>query len=597
MLKDRAIRSTYTRLKFLIVRYRKLWIFGIVALVATDLMGMTIPWLIKGGIDAILQRREGPTGLLRYPLLILGAALLQGVSRYLWRININGFSRRSESDLRSAAFAHLLKLPLSYFHYMKTGDLMSRLTSDVQAVRELMGFGSLAIVDCFVVVSLSLSFMIAIDPWLTLWSLLALPLITVTVRVFGRQIFQWSREVQRQLSELSAYVQENLAGIRVIQAYAQEENRVRTFSGISSEYMRKNLWLATLWGVFWPLMQVVAGVAATVVLWLGGRRVLEGTMTLGEFVAFNGYLGMLTWPLMAVGHVVNQYQRGTAALSRIGEILDARMAPGYLEDETGGSVQPIRGRIEFRNLTFAYREGDAPVLRGVSLVIPEGGTCGIIGKTGAGKSSLIHLLPRLFEPPEGTVFIDGVDIRQIPLSKLRETIGLVSQDIFLFSGTVRENILLGLQESCHEGLEEATRIAQLLPTVQQFPSQFNTVLGERGVRLSGGQKQRTALARAIIKNPPILILDDAFSSVDTETEDEILRSLEKFMRGRTTLLVSHRVSTVQRAEQILYMLDGKIIERGTHEELLALRGPYYRIYQKQQLVREFEGMARAKERA
>ena len=544
-----------------------------------------------------MQRREDSTHLLRYPLLILGAALLQGIFRYLWRININGFSRRSESDLRSAVFSHLLKLPLSYFHYMKTGDLMSRLTSDVQAVRELMGFGSLAIVDCLVVISMSLSFMIAIDPWLTLWSLLALPLITVTVRVFGRQIFQWSREVQRQLSELSTYVQENLAGIRVVQAYAQEENRIRTFTDISSDYMRKNLWLATLWGVFWPLMQVVAGVAATVVLWLGGRRVLEGTMTLGEFVAFNGYLGMLTWPLMAVGHVVNQYQRGTAALSRIGEILDARIAPGYLGDGRGVSLQPIRGRIEFRNLNFAYRESDAPALRGISLAISEDTTCGIIGETGAGKSSLIHLLPRLFEPPEGTVFIDGVDIRPIPLGELREAIGLVSQDIFLFSGTIQENILFGLQETRHEGLEEAARIAQLLPTVQQFPSQFNTVLGERGVRLSGGQKQRTALARAIIKSPPILILDDAFSSVDIETEDEILRSLEKFMRGRTTLLVSHRVSTVQRADQILYMRDGQIIERGTHEELLALRGAYYRVYQKQLLVREVEGMARAEERA
>jgi ATP-binding cassette subfamily B protein len=560
-------------------------------------MGMMIPWLIKGGLDAILQRGEGSTRLFRYPLLILGAALLQGIFRYLWRININGFSRRSESDLRSAVFSHLLKLPLTYFHYMKTGDLMSRLTSDAQAVRELLGFGSLAIVDCFVVISMSLSFMIAIDPWLTLWSLLALPLITVTVRVFGKQIFQWSREVQRQLSDLSTYVQENLAGIRVVQAYAQEENRIRTFTDISSEYMRKNLWLATLWGVFWPLMQVVAGVAATVVLWLGGRRVLEGTMTLGEFVAFNGYLGMLTWPLMAVGHVVNQYQRGTAALSRIGEILDAKMAPGYQGNGRDAFFQPIRGRIEFRNLNFSYRESDAPVLRGVSLVIPEGTTCGIIGETGAGKSSLIHLLPRLFEPAEGTVFIDGVDIRRIPLGKLREAIGLVSQDIFLFSGTIQENILFGSQESCHEGLEEATNIAQLLPTVRQFPSQFNTVLGERGVRLSGGQKQRTALARAIVKNPPILILDDAFSSVDAETENEILRSLEKFMRGRTTLLVSHRVSTVQGADQILYMRDGKIIERGTHEELLALKGAYYQVSQKQRLVREVEGMTRTEERA
>jgi len=560
-------------------------------------MGMMIPWLIKGGIDAVLQRRESPVPFLRYPLLILGAALLQGFFRYLWRVNIHGFSRRSESDLRSVVFSHLLKLPLSFFQHTKTGDLMSRLTNDVQAVRELLGFGSLAIVDAFVVISMSLSFMIAIDPWLTLWSLLAMPLITFTVRFFGPQIFQWSRDVQQQLSTLSTYVQENLAGVRVVQAYAQEENRIQGFAEISSEYMRKNLWLATLWGVFWPLMQVVAGVAATVVLWLGGHRVLEGTMTLGEFVAFNGYLGMLTWPLMAVGHVVNQYQRGTAALSRIGEILNTQVAPGYLQEEKDVPVRAIQGRIEFRNLSFAYREGDPPVLKGISLVIPEGTTCGIIGETGAGKSSLVHLLPRLFEPPAGAVFIDGVDIRQIPLGALREAVGLVAQDVFLFSGSIRENILFGFRDSRNEALEDAARVAQMLPTIEQFPSQFETVLGERGVRLSGGQKQRTALARAIIKNPPILILDDAFSSVDTETEDEILRSLERFMRGRTTLLISHRISTVQRADQILCLRDGKIIERGSHEELLAVRGAYYRVYQRQQLVREVEGMTRTEERA
>ncbi len=558
---------------------------------------MMIPWLIKGGIDGVLHQGNSSVPLLRYPLLILGAALFQGFFRYLWRVNIHGFSRRAEADLRSVVFSHLLKLPLSFFHYTKTGDLMSRLTNDVQAVRELMGFGSLAIVDSLVVVSMSLAFMIAIDPWLTLWSLLAMPLITLSVRFFGHQIFRWSRDVQQQLSTLSTYVQENLAGIRVVQAYAQEQNRIVDFTKISSEYLRKNLWLATLWGLFWPLMKVVAGIAAAVVLWLGGHRVLEGSMTLGEFVAFNGYLGMLTWPLMAVGHVVNQYQRGTAALSRISEILNAQVAPGYMRGEGDIWARPLRGHIEFRNLNFAYREGNPPALTGISLIIPVGTTCGIIGETGSGKSSLVHLLPRLFEPPEGTVFVDGMDIRQIPLTTLREAIGLVSQEIFLFSGTIRDNILFGYRDSRKEALEEAARIAQILPTIQQFPSRFETILGERGVRLSGGQKQRTALARAIIKNPPILILDDAFSSVDTETEDEILRTLKQFMRSRTTLLISHRVSTVQRADRIVYMREGKIIEQGTHEELLALKRAYYRLCQRQQLDREVEEMVHAEKRA
>jgi ATP-binding cassette subfamily B protein len=549
---------------------------------------MAVPWLIKGGVDAVLSRERDLWGVLQYPLMILGAALLQGCFRYFWRVNIHGFSRRAEADLRSAVFSHLMRLPVSYFQRTKTGDLMSRLTNDVQAVRELMGFGSLAVIDAAIVITFSLAFMIAIDPWLTLWALLVMPLITVTVKFFGRHIFRWSRDVQEQLSDLSTYVQENLAGVRVVQAYAQEQNQIDGFKKISAEYLSRNLWLATLWGVFWPLMKVVAGVAAAVVLWLGGRRVLDGSMTLGEFVAFNGYLAMLTWPLMAVGHVVNQYQRGTAALSRIWEILSAPVAPAYLDHGPAPSLDPLRGDVEFRNLHFAYTDGGPEVLKNISLTIPAGSTCGIIGEIGAGKSTLIHLLCRLFEPPAGTVFVDGRDVTEIPVAALRDTIGLVAQDIYLFSGSMRDNILYGCPDSNGETLEEAARAAQLLPTIEQFTRKFDTVLGERGVRLSGGQKQRTALARAVAKNPPVLILDDAFSSVDTDTEDRILNRLGGFIAERTTLIISHRISTVQRADTIVYMRAGEIIERGSHEELLAERGAYYRLHQRQRLVREVE---------
>lgn len=528
--------------------------------------------------------------------MILGAAAVQGLFRYCWRINIHGFSRRCEADLRDHVFAHLQKLPLSYFQYTKTGDLMSRLTNDVQAVRELMGFGSLAIIDAGVVIVFSLTLMIAIDPWLTLWSMMAMPLIPIVVRFFGRHIFRWSRATQEQLSAMSEYVLENFSGIRVVQAYAQEQNQIHGFDAISAEYRRKTMWLATLWGIFWPLMQVMAGLAATVVLWLGGRQVLQGTMTLGEFVAFNGYLAMLTWPLMAIGYVANQYQRGTAALSRLAEVLDAPISPRYKSLPASNGQGPVRGAIEFRDLTFAYNANEPPIIKNLTLQIPAGKICGIIGETGAGKSTLVNLLLRLYEPADQTVFVDGVDIKQTDRHRLENSIGYASQDIFLFSGSVRENILLSADNGAAHRVEAAARIAQLLPTIESFGAGFDTVIGERGVRLSGGQKQRTALARAIIKDPPILILDDAFSSVDVETEEEILRALEQFMRGRTTLLISHRISTVRSADMIVYLRNGAIIEKGTHEELLALGGAYRELYRRQSLARQVATLAERRER-
>jgi ATP-binding cassette subfamily B protein len=589
---------------------------------------MALPWLIKEGIDSTLHHGGTPPSPFKYPMLLVAAAAVQGFFRYCWRINIHGFSRRCEAELRDRVFAHLQRLPVSYFQHTKTGDLMSRLTNDIHAVRELMGFGSLAIVDALVVLVFSLSLMIAIDPWLTLWSMLAMPMITVVVRFFGRHIFRWSRDTQEQLSVMSAYVQENLSGIRVVQAYAQEQNQIRGFDAISTEYRRKTMWLATLWGIFWPLMQVLAGIAATIVLWLGGRQVMQGTMTLGEFVAFNGYLAMLTWPLMAIGYTVNQYQRGTAALSRLCEVLDVPVSPRYLTESppaslsgdpstcapalaegSGSGFRPtgivegatglpvgLHGTVEFRNLTFAHGAAHAPVLKQISLKIPAGKICGIVGETGSGKSTLVSLLLRLHEPPDQSVFVDGVDIKRLPVRRLEAAVGFVSQDIFLFSGTIQENILFGAANGESKNVEEASRVAQLLPTIRSFSAQFDTVIGERGVRLSGGQKQRTALARAIIKNPPILILDDAFSSVDVETEEEILRELKQFMKGRTTLLISHRISTVRDADMIVYLRGGAVIEQGTHEELLARRGAYFQLSQRQRLVREVESMRHGEQR-
>ncbi|HWO42634.1 MAG TPA: ABC transporter ATP-binding protein [Candidatus Eisenbacteria bacterium] len=589
-LGDIPIHGHYHRVKFLIERHRRFLILGLCALVATDIAGMALPWLVKGGIDAALYGQPASGSLVKFPLLILAAAALQGFFRYCWRVNIHGFSRRCEADLRDRVFAHLQRLPLSYFNRVKTGDLMSRLTNDVQAVRELMGFGSLAIVDALVVIVFSISLMITIDPWLTLWSMLAMPSITVVVRFFGRHIFRWSRHTQEQLSALSAFVQENLSGIRVVQAYAQEANHIARFRRLSSEYREKTMWLATLWGIFWPLMQVLAGIAATIVLWLGGRQVLQGTMTLGEFVAFNGYLAMLTWPMMAVGYVVNSYQRGVAALERLGEVLDTPVSPRYRTAATpAGRRMPVPPAVEFRNLSFAYDDGP-PVLTGVSFKIAAGQTCGIVGETGSGKSTLAQVLLRLYEPPDGSVLVGGIDVKSWPVRELQRAAGFVSQDVFLFSGTIRENILFGAEDGALERVEHAARVAQLLPAIREFGAGFETTIGERGARLSGGQKQRAALARALVKDPALLILDDAFSSVDAETEEAILRALKPAMRNRTTLLIAQRASAVRDADVIVYLRAGAVIEQGTHDQLLKRRGAYWELYQKQRLMREVEGM-------
>jgi ATP-binding cassette subfamily B multidrug efflux pump len=586
-----SFRYYYSRVSFLIWRYRRLLAFGVLALLATDATQMTIPWLIGRALDAALRADESGAARFWVPILIVLTALFQGAFRYLWRTNIYGFSRRIEWDLRNTVFGHLEKLPFAYFQRMRTGDLMSRLTNDIQAVRELLGFGSLAVFDATVVVAASVTLMLAIDTSLTFYALLPMLLITVTVRYFGRRIFHSSYEVQQHLSHLSNYVQENISGIRVIQAYGQEANQQAGFKRASTEYLRRNLELSMLWSAFWPLIRVFSGLSALIILWLGGRQIIQGALTLGEFLAFNSYLLMLAWPLMAFGHLVNQYQRGAAALTRLFEILDTRVASPYEHTGVRRTLPPetvIDGHIEVRDLTFQPDDAPSPLLEHVSFTIRAGQTCGIVGEVGAGKTTLVNLLLRLHEPPSGSIFMDGVDIRDIPIETLRRAVGYVSQDVFLFSATVRENLWFGANHDAQRtpcALEKAAEKSLLLSTISEFSDGFETRLGERGVRLSGGQRQRLALARALVRGPSVLVLDDAFSSVDTETEDGIFKNLRRDASSRcTTILISHRLSTLKGADLILYLERGRIVERGSHEYLLTVKGKYANMFRRQQLT-------------
>jgi len=580
------IRAALTRVTPALRRHRRALVIGLAALVATDLLGLAIPWLMKDALDSLPAAAAGKASLLTYPALILLAAILQGGFRYLWRTKVFGFSRSVEWDVRHQIFAHLQRLPLGYFQRVQTGDLMSRLTNDVTQFRELIGMGAVAAVDSCLLVILNLSLMLVLDPSLTVVALVTLPGVTLLVRGYGNRIHEGYREVQKQLGVLSTFVQESLAGIRIVQAYAQEANQARRFADESRAYAERTLQVVRLWAFMWPMLSVCSGLSAVVVLWLGGRRVLLGELTPGAFLAFFAYLLNLTWPLMAVGYVVNLYQRGKAGLRRLVEVLEEPVAPGHHLPAPAAPAR-VRGEIEFRNLSFRY-DGGPEVLRDISLRVPAGTWLGIFGEVGAGKTTLVHLLPRLFEAPPGTVFLDGRDILTIPLAELKANIALVSQDIFLFSETIRENILFGRTEAPPEALEEAARVAHLLPAIREFTRQFDTLLGERGVRLSGGQKQRTALARALVTGAPVLIFDDAFSSVDTETEEQILRGLRGTLRDRTVLLISHRVSTVMEADQIVVLQAGRIIERGTHRDLLAAGGRYARIARQQALQRELE---------
>jgi len=582
----------FLRLKKYFRQYRWSILAGFVFLLLTNMVSLAAPWILKNAIDS-LNPSLAPQTLLFYAALIVGVTVIQGVFRFLTRLILIGTSRRIEYDFRNDILAHLQRLPWAFFTENKTGDIMTRASEDLSAVRMALGPGFMHFFNTLVLFLAASGLLFYINPRLAFFALLPLPLLSFMIRTLSRRLYRHFRAVQQQLARISTRVQENFAGIRIIKTYLREEEEVQAIRKLGREYIQENLRLARIWGFFMPLMMFTSSLGAVIVLWLGGRQVIQGSLTLGEFVAFNSYLAMLIFPMMAMGWVINLFQRGAASLDRIAHILDEPP-----QEDVGADlcVGPIKGGqrrpplLEFRNLSFAYEE-ERWILKDINLVIPAGSTLGIVGPVGAGKTTLANLIPRLLEVTKGELLLDGVEVQKLPLKQLRRLVGYVPQESFLFAASLKENILYGLDSLPPDGdgmerILRVSRIAELLQEVESFPEKFDTQLGERGITLSGGQRQRTALARALVMEPKILILDDAFASVDTFTEGKILAHLKPFMAKRTCIIISHRISTLKDADRIIVLEEGRITEQGQHQELLQNNGFYAQIYRKQLLLEE-----------